>query len=94
MNVMQIRHKAFTVRGWLLFMSQQRPIEIIFMKKKKKKATHILVSFTDTQPISWSMNSIQFYTAYERIKDKAYRGILAVVKIKTMAQTKLLKLSV
>lgn len=47
------------------------------------KATHILVSFTDTQHFSWSMNSIQFYTTYERIKDKAYRGILAVVKIKT-----------
>lgn len=25
----------------------------------------------------------EFYTTYERIKDKAYRGILAVVKIKT-----------
>lgn len=28
------------------------------------------------------MNSIQFYTTYERINDKAYRGILAVVKNK------------
>lgn len=45
--------------------------------------------------ISWSMNSIQFYTTYERIDDKAYRGILAVVKNKKpRAQTKLLKLSV
>lgn len=32
--------------------------------------------------ISWSMNSIQFYTTYERINNKAYRGILAVVKNK------------
>lgn len=31
--------------GWLLFISQQRPREIIWWKK----ATHILVSFTDTQ---------------------------------------------
>lgn len=32
--------------------------------------------------ISWSMNSIQFYTTYERINNKAYRGILAVAKNK------------
>lgn len=50
-----------------------------FMKKSNPQ----FVPFTDTQHLSWSMNSIQFYTTYERIKDKAYRGILAVVKIKT-----------
>lgn len=48
-----------------------------------KKSNPQFVPFTDTQHLSWSMNSIQFYTTYERIKDKAYRGILAVVKIKT-----------
>lgn len=54
-----------------------------------KEATHVLVSFTDTQHFSWSVNSIHllYNITYERIKDKAYRGILAVVRIKTEGTT-------
>lgn len=42
------------------------------------------------------MNSIHllYNITYERIKDKAYRGILAVVRLKTKGIKKLLKLSV
>lgn len=42
------------------------------------------------------MNSIHllYNITYERIKDKAYRGILAVVRLKTKGTKKLLKLSV
>lgn len=52
-----------------------------------KEATHILVSFTDTQQFSWSMDSIHLLYNIWKNKDKAYRGILAVVRVKTKVQT-------
>lgn len=60
-------------------MSQQRPIEIILWKKSNPHFG-LIYRYPTFQLVN------EFYTIlynYERIKDKAYRGILAVVKIKT-----------
>lgn len=97
MNVMQILTTrsihSYRLAAVHLTVAPKRNYRNYFMKKK---AIHVLVSFTDTQHFSWSMNSIHllYNITYERIKDKAYRGILAVVRLKTKGTKKLLKLSV
>lgn len=76
-NTDNTRHSQ-SQAGYCAFHSNAQ--EKLFDEKEKQPTfwSHLQIP----NVISWSMNSIQFYTTYERINDKAYRGILAVVKNK------------